>query len=69
MRNVAEANHGVTFAETCLQQFLDAKSISHNKFYHVYWLNASVLGYDSVQSAQAAISLCATLLAENPARR
>ena len=69
VRDVAEANHGVTFAEACLQQFLDAKSISHGNAYHIYWLNASVLGYDSVQGAQIAIPLCATLVAENPAKR
>ncbi|CAE7443228.1 unnamed protein product [Symbiodinium sp. CCMP2592] len=68
VRDLHEASHAITFAETCVRKFQDEQSIPDCNMFKVFWMNPSVLGYDSYSGTQAAIATYAPLVAEDPAK-
>ncbi|CAE7558064.1 unnamed protein product [Symbiodinium sp. CCMP2592] len=68
VRDLQEASHAITFAETCVRKFQDEQSIPDCNMFKVFWMNPSVLGYDSYSGMQAAVATYAPLVAEDPAK-
>ncbi|CAE7480056.1 unnamed protein product [Symbiodinium sp. CCMP2592] len=68
IRDLREASHAITFAETCVRKFQDEQSIPDCNMFKVFWMNPSVLGYDSYSGMQAAIATYAPLVAADPAK-